>query len=63
MIEKKNITGRYQGSGRGFGFFIPEDSAGRGDDSFVPPRRAAAPPGSSRSWSAPIRRSPAPSKS
>ena len=39
MIEKKNITGRYQGSGRGFGFFIPEDGAGRGDDSFVPPRR------------------------
>ena len=33
------LTGRYQGSGRGFGFFIPEGGEGRKDDCFVPPRR------------------------
>lgn len=39
MREENKIRGRYQGSGRGFGFLIPEDGQGRSDDCFVPPRR------------------------
>lgn len=39
MTGENKIKGRYQGSGRGFGFLIPEDGQGRSDDCFVPPRR------------------------
>jgi len=42
MREQETIlTGRYQGSGKGFGFFIPDGGAGREDDLFVPPRNTA----------------------
>jgi ribonuclease R len=34
------LTGRYQGSGRGFGFLIPEGGSGREDDCFIPPRQS-----------------------
>lgn len=33
------LTGRYQGSGRGFGFFIPDGALSRADDCFIPPHR------------------------
>ncbi|MDD5938052.1 MAG: ribonuclease R [Clostridiales bacterium] len=36
--EKTIIKGRYQGSGRGFGFLIPEGGQARVSDFFVPPR-------------------------
>ncbi len=40
MKEKATIlVGRYQGSGRGFGFFIPEGAQSRGEDCFVPPHQ------------------------
>ena len=39
MKENTTLTGTYRGSGRGFGFFIPEDGTGRSDDLFVPPHR------------------------
>ena len=42
MKEENKQTarrGRYQGSGRGFGFFVPEDSTDRANDLFIPPRR------------------------
>lgn len=34
----ETIVGRFQGSSRGFGFLVPEDGKGRGDDWFIPPR-------------------------
>ncbi len=37
MQKKEILTGRYQGSGRGYGFFIPEGATDRGGDCFVPP--------------------------
>lgn len=40
MKEKATIlVGRYQGSGRGFGFFIPEGAQSRSEDCFVPPHQ------------------------
>lgn len=39
MKEEKRLTGRYQGSGRGFGFFIPEGAQSRGEDCFIPPHQ------------------------
>ena len=39
MKEEQRITGRYQGSGRGFGFFIPEGAQSRSEDCFVPPHQ------------------------
>lgn len=33
-----DVTGTYQATSRGFGFLVPEDGNGRGDDYFVPPR-------------------------
>ena len=41
MDQKKTLTGRFQGSGKGFGFFIPEGGSARTDDYFVPPKAAA----------------------
>ena len=32
------VVGVYQATSRGFGFLVPEDGAGRGDDYFIPPR-------------------------
>ena len=32
------VTGRYQATGRGFGFLIPQDGTRREDDYFIPPR-------------------------
>jgi len=37
MKEKKTMQGKYQGSGKGFGFFIPDGGAARENDYFVPP--------------------------
>ena len=37
MDNSSPITGRFQGSGKGFGFFIPEGSAAKAGDYFVPP--------------------------
>ena len=37
--EELILTGRYQGSGRGFGFFIPEGAQSRSEDCFVPPHQ------------------------
>ena len=34
----EQVTGTFQGTSRGFGFLIPEDGKGRGDDYFIPPR-------------------------
>ena len=39
MKEEQILLGRYQGSGRGFGFFIPEGAQSRGEDCFVPPHQ------------------------
>lgn len=39
MREEQILVGRYQGSGRGFGFFIPEGAESRSEDCFVPPHR------------------------
>lgn len=39
MKEQNTLTGHYRGTGRGFGFFLPEDGEGRSDDLFVPPHR------------------------
>ena len=39
MKEEQILIGRYQGSGRGFGFFIPEGAQSRNEDCFVPPRQ------------------------
>lgn len=39
MQEEQILVGRYQGSGRGFGFFIPEGAESRSEDCFVPPHR------------------------
>ncbi len=36
-MSKSEMTGTYQASGRGYGFFIPEDG---GEDWFVPPHRS-----------------------
>lgn len=33
------LTGRYQGTGRGFGFFIPDGATARSQDCFIPPHR------------------------
>ncbi len=33
------LTGRYQGTGRGFGFFIPDGASSRSEDCFIPPHR------------------------
>ena len=33
------VTGRFQGSGKGFGFCIPDEGRDRGDDCFIPPRK------------------------
>lgn len=38
MDQEQILIGRYQGSGRGFGFFIPEGAESRSEDCFVPPR-------------------------
>ena len=37
-MSKHEMTGIYQASGRGYGFFVPEDG---GEDWFVPPHRQA----------------------
>lgn len=37
--EEIVLEGRYQGSGRGFGFFIPEGAQDRSEDCFVPPHQ------------------------
>lgn len=37
--EEIILEGRYQGSGRGFGFFIPDGAQSRSEDCFVPPRQ------------------------
>ena len=34
----EQMAGTFQGSGRGFGFFTPEEGKGREDDWFIPPR-------------------------
>ncbi len=39
-MNKDTITGRFQSSGRGFGFLIPEGGTAKVDDYFVPPRAA-----------------------
>ncbi len=39
MKKETILTGRYQGSGRGFGFFIPEGAQSRSEDCFVPPHQ------------------------
>ncbi len=39
MTREKTFIGRYQGSGRGFGFFTPEGAQGRSEDCFVPPHQ------------------------
>ena len=36
--KQNTLTGKFQGSGRGFGFFIPDGSTDRSGDLFVPPR-------------------------
>ena len=38
--QEHTMTGTYQASGRGFGFFTPEGAALREDDWFIPPRAA-----------------------
>ncbi len=37
--EAMILTGTYQGSGRGFGFLIPEGAQSRSEDCFVPPHQ------------------------
>lgn len=39
MTENAALTGTYRGTGRGFGFFLPEDGESRSDDLFVPPHQ------------------------
>lgn len=39
MKEEKILTGVYQGSGRGFGFLIPDGAQSRSEDCFVPPHQ------------------------
>lgn len=39
MRKEQLMIGRYQGSGRGFGFFIPEGAQSRSEDCFVPPHQ------------------------
>ncbi len=39
MKEEQIIQGRYQGSGRGFGFLVPEGAQSRNEDCFVPPHQ------------------------
>ena len=38
-MKEDILKGRYQGSGRGFGFFIPEGAESRSEDCFVPPHQ------------------------
>lgn len=38
-MKEDILKGRYQGSGRGFGFFIPEGAESRSEDCFVPPNQ------------------------
>lgn len=39
MNTQTVLTGHYRGTGRGFGFFIPEDGESRADELFIPPHR------------------------
>ena len=39
MTQPTALTGRYQGSGRGFGFLIPDGAQARSDDCFIPPHQ------------------------
>ena len=39
MKEEKILTGVYRGSGRGFGFLIPDGAQSRSEDCFVPPHQ------------------------
>ncbi len=39
MNKQTILTGRYQGSGRGFGFLIPDGAQSRADDCFIPPHQ------------------------
>ena len=41
MKDNITLTGRFQSSGKGFGFFIPEGGEAKTDDYFVPPRATA----------------------
>ena len=38
-MQEDILKGKYQGSGRGFGFFIPEGAQSRSEDCFVPPHQ------------------------
>ena len=38
MNQSEELMGKYQATGRGFGFFIPQDGTSRADDCFLPPR-------------------------
>ena len=39
MAKNEVLRGVYQGTGRGFGFLIPDGGQSRSDDCFIPPRR------------------------
>lgn len=39
MAKNEVLNGVYQGTGRGFGFLIPDGGQSRNDDCFIPPRR------------------------
>ena len=39
MAKNEVLNGIYQGTGRGFGFLIPDGGQSRNDDCFIPPRR------------------------
>lgn len=39
MAKNEVLRGVYQGTGRGFGFLIPDGGQSRNDDCFIPPRR------------------------